>query len=61
MRDEAAEIFLQSGLLCADESNSFMGRDVHFFSMSIQLVSCRLRCRPPLACPGEQSCTESRA
>ena len=35
MRDGDTEILLQSGMLCAFESNSTIGRDAHDFTWSI--------------------------
>ncbi|KAH3751928.1 hypothetical protein DPMN_186535 [Dreissena polymorpha] len=36
-RNDDTEILLQSGLLCAAESNSSIGRDVHSFVLFNQL------------------------
>ncbi|KAH3840209.1 hypothetical protein DPMN_113654 [Dreissena polymorpha] len=46
MMDDDTEIFLQSGMLFAAESNSTMGRDIHFLISSIQLIFKRPRRRP---------------
>ena len=47
MTDSSAEILLQSFLQEALLSSSGMGRDVHFFMLSIQHFLCRPGRRPP--------------
>ncbi|KAH3816807.1 hypothetical protein DPMN_118330 [Dreissena polymorpha] len=55
MRDHDTEILLQSGLLCAAESNASMKMDVHSFTLSIQLSCDGLNVNLRLVCPVEQS------
>ncbi|KAH3834705.1 hypothetical protein DPMN_108040 [Dreissena polymorpha] len=61
MRDDDTEILFQSGLVCASESNSSTGRDVHSFkNCPSSSSSDGLDVDFPVACSGKQSCTESR-
>ncbi|KAH3725476.1 hypothetical protein DPMN_051320 [Dreissena polymorpha] len=61
MRGDDTEILLQPGLLCAAESNSAMGGMSTLLHYPSSFSSSGLDVDLILACPGEQSCTESRA
>ncbi|KAH3707247.1 hypothetical protein DPMN_066646 [Dreissena polymorpha] len=51
MKDGDTENFLQSGPLCAADRNSSIVRDVHSFTLSIQLLFWLPRRRPPSSMP----------